>query len=105
MLFGIGPSSLGFTALGIPFIGTRIIGLRPLRVTPTRSSPSPFSPGHRCGETPASWLSLETRLSWVYTRIPRRPPAEEASTTLINLYETRNSREGHQETDGLFLCI
>jgi hypothetical protein len=39
MLFGIEPSSLGFTALGIPFIGTRIIGLHPLRVTPTHSSP------------------------------------------------------------------
>jgi hypothetical protein len=39
MLFGIKPSSLGFTALRIPFIGTRIIGLHPLRVTPTHSSP------------------------------------------------------------------
>jgi hypothetical protein len=39
MLFGVEPSSLGFTALRIPFIGIRIIGLHPLRVTPTHSSP------------------------------------------------------------------
>jgi hypothetical protein len=43
MLFGIEPSSLGFTALGIPFIGTRIIGLHPLRVTPTHSPITAFS--------------------------------------------------------------
>jgi hypothetical protein len=97
MLFGIKPSSLGFTVLGIPFIGIHVTGLHPLGVTPTHSSPiTALSGSSLWGNpripAPPNPASLGSSR---HTRIPRRPPAEEAPTTLINLYETRNSREGH----------
>jgi hypothetical protein len=77
MLFGIEPSSLGFTALGIPFIGIHVIGLHPLGVTPIRSSPITALSGSSLWGNPRIPAPLEdvSLGSPQHTRIQRRLPS------------------------------
>jgi len=91
MLFDVKPSSLGFTALRIPFHRDPCH-----RAPPTLGNPSPQLPLHcflwviTVGKPPHPGSPKHASLgSPRYTRISRRPSIEEASTTLINLYENQ----------------
>ena len=96
-MFGVKPSTLGFTALRTPFHRDPYH-----RAPPTRGDPSPQLPLHSflrvtaVGKPPHPGSPSNPPLLGLRDTPTSRgiSPIVEGSTTLINLYETRNSYEG-----------
>jgi len=95
MLFGIKPSTLGFTALRTPFHRDPYHWAPPTWGDPYPQLPLHFSPGHCYGETPHPSFSSNPPLLGLRDIPASRGISQigEGSTTLINLYENQNSRK------------
>ena len=82
------------------FIRIHVTGLRPLGATPTRSSPSTFLRVTAVGKPRIPAFPQNPPLLGLRDTPASRgdSPIVEGSTNLINLYESRNSYEGHLRT-------